>query len=523
MTAPAALAVAVARQLPLDTIYALAAKHAARAGGAGAGWVVRFGDGRTGTVVGRAGGRGAGCGGTVALDGPGRTADAETARSGRVRIRIEPERDEDRRSRVGVSVPVEVRGAVWGALVAVTVDAGPVESDVEQRLAAAAQLVGVAIENADEAARLVSQATTDPLTGLLNHRAFQERFEAEFDRASRYGRPLSLVLLDLDHFKLINDAYGHGAGNETLIEVARHLSYLARPSDLIARIGGDEFALVLPETPDEGAVLLAERCRAMLGAAPVGVAAHLTVSVGVCDLAHARTHAELVRLADDALYWAKGHGRDRVVLYRPDVVRALTHSERTDRLERAYSLLALRSLARAIDAREPTGQGHSERVSDLVRRLAIASGWTAERAERLAATALIHDVGKLGVPDRVLVKPGPLTGAEFEAVKTHAALSAQIAAEVFDEEQTTWIHQHHERADGSGYPDGLSGGEISDGARLLAVADSWDVMTTERVYRGVMSSETALRICLGSSGTQFFREACSALALVVGDAGAEAC
>jgi HD-GYP domain-containing protein (c-di-GMP phosphodiesterase class II) len=230
----------------------------------------------------------------------------------------------------------------------------------------------------------------------------------------------------------------------------------------------------------------------------------------------------MLRLADDALYWAKSQGRNNVVVYTPEIVKELSDNDRDDRLQRSHALLALRSLAHAIDAKDHDARGHSERVATLVHRLAVAAGWPTGRAATLAEAALIHDVGKIGVPDGILLKPGALTTDEYQLMKTHAALSAQIAAEALSDEQTTWIHQHHERADGAGYPDRLEGQAISDGARLLALADSWDVMTTGRIYSGVKPPAAALSECLALASSQFFPEACRALAMVVAEVETEA-
>jgi diguanylate cyclase (GGDEF)-like protein len=385
---------------------------------------------------------------------------------------------------------------------------------VEERLGIFADLAGLAIANADTSAHLLAQATSDPLTGLLNHRAFQQRVETEVQRAKRYDRPLALVLLDLDHFKSINDAYGHQAGDAALMQAATLLEKGARAGDILGRIGGDEFALLLPETLAEGACAIAQRCAAEFRAAPVGVASHLTMSAGVCDLTQAKDGKELMQLADGSLYWAKNQGRDNVVVYSPEVVSELSDSDRADRLQRSQSLTSILSLARSIDAKETPNEEHSERVAGFVRRLAEAAGWPAIPVAQLAEAARIHDVGKVCIPDEILLKHGELTPAEYELVKVHATLGAQMAREALTDEQALWIEQHHERFDGTGYPKGLAGAEISEGAGLLALADSWDVMTTARSYSPAKSEPDALAECVLLAGAQFSPNACKALASI---------
>ena len=289
----------------------------------------------------------------------------------------------------------------------------------------------------------------------------------------------------------------------------------ARSGDVLGRIGGDEFGLLLPETNAEQARSIAERWARDFRAAPVGVAADLTMSVGVCDLIHAGGSRELLRLADNALYHAKTRGRDTIVIYSPDAVPDISDTDRADRLERMQAFTAIRSLARLIDAKEPMAEHHSERVAAFVQPLAEAAGWPLGRIAELADAALIHDVGKISVPDYVLCKPAALTPAEYEMIKPHAALGAQMANDCVSDEQSLWIAQHHERFDGAGYPNGLADAQITEGAALLALADSWDVMTTERRYSPPRPEKEALADCLSLAGAQFSPAACQALAAVM--------
>jgi diguanylate cyclase (GGDEF)-like protein len=514
------LAIAVGEMRAPEVIYELVAQHAAGVAGVDSGAVVRFRVDGVGEVVGswRMGSRQTGS--LIPLDGE--AAVAIVARTGRsARANLSEAADADQASTHepptsvtlpgGVAVPIRVRRELWGSLLVVARADALIPLDLEERLGVFADLVGLAIANTDTSAHLLSLATSDPLTGLLNHRAFQERVESEVGRAQRYGRPLALVLLDLDYFKSINDAYGHQAGDAALMHAARLLEAGARAGDVLGRIGGDEFALLLPETSAEQALPIAERWAAEFRTAPVGVASHLTMSAGVCDLTHANGSRELMRLADGALYWAKSQGRDTVVVYSPDIVHEFSTSDRGDRMERMQALIAIRSLARVIDAKDTPNEDHSERVAAFVRRLAEAAGWPPVRVVQLAEAARIHDIGKICVPEDVLRKPAALSPAEYDLVKAHVALGTQMAGDALNDEQVLWIEQHHERFDGRGYPNGLAGEQISEGATLLALADSWDVMTTERSYSPPKSEQEALAECLSLAGRQFSPAACKAL------------
>jgi putative nucleotidyltransferase with HDIG domain len=237
----------------------------------------------------------------------------------------------------------------------------------------------------------------------------------------------------------------------------------------------------------------------------------VTVSAGICDTSETGDAAELIALADGALYWSKAHGRNQCWVYDRGVISELSAQQRAERLERSRALVGLRALARAIDAKDPATSEHSERVADLAAKLARVSGWAPERALLLSEAALVHDVGKIGVPDAVLRKIGPLTDAEYDEVKTHAELSARIVEDVLLPEQVEWIRTHHERPDGNGYPRGLAAHVIPEGSSLLAAADAWDVMTVSRPYSIPKSPHAALTECIELTGIQFTATAVAAL------------
>ncbi|MBJ7522324.1 MAG: diguanylate cyclase, partial [Solirubrobacteraceae bacterium] len=320
----------------------------------------------------------------------------------------------------------------------------------------------------------------------------------------------------VDHFKSINDAAGHDIGDRVLASVAERLREAARGEDTIARIGGDEFAMLLPETDGVRAFAAIERTRALIGSTPVLPGISITISAGICDLRNAQDADAMFRLADGALYWSKAHGRDAAWIYDPEVVRELSAAERAEQLRRSQALLGIRALARAIDAKDPSTRRHSERVAAIARRLAEELEWDPGRVAQLEEAALVHDVGKIGVPDAVLLKPGRLTTGERRLVGKHADLGARIVEDVLSEEQVEWIRAHHERPDGQGYPRGLSGAQISMGAAILTVADSFDVMTMSRPYSAAKPPDAAVAECEGLVGRQFLLEPVQALVALHG-------
>lgn len=406
--------------------------------------------------------------------------------------------------RGGVAAPVAVGAHRWGAVAALTVREGGLPAGAEDRIGRFAELVGLTVANADARAQLASQAATDPLTGLANHRNFHERLEDEIARAKAEDGELALVVMDLDRFKDVNDAFGHQVGDDVLAEAARRLAGEARFGELVARVGGEEFAWILPGSDGTNAWRAAERARRAIAEKqfPGGVG-FVTASAGVADLTQARDGGDLLRLADGALYWAKAHGRNVTLRYSPEVVQELSVVERAERLARSQGVTALRALARAVDAKDPSTARHAERVAAVAVRLGSQLGWGQDRLILLEEAALLHDVGKIGVPDALLFKPVRLTGDERHEVELHARLGAEIVSDVLRADQVSWVRGHHERWDGYGYPDKLAGSQIADGARILAVADAWDAMTSVRVYGAPRSMREALDEIAACSGNQF--------------------
>jgi diguanylate cyclase (GGDEF)-like protein len=511
------IATAVVDGEPVERIYELVGLEVASMIGAGAAGILRLNDDGTTTVMGswadRDGGRY--LPGIVVPVRAGSDVQQALATGRPVRVDVHPEGSPVERLGYEASIvaPIVVAGESWGVL-AVAAESANLGPDDEQRLMAFGDLLSTAIKSLDDRATLAAQASSDPLTGLANHRTLHKRLRLLAARALEHHDNVAVVVLDIDHFKQINDIGGHELGDETLIRVADCLRSLARPEDTLSRAGGDEFTWVQPGLSREQALDFVQRARALIETT-VSKPYRVTVSAGICDTAVTSDPSELIRLADGALYWSKAHGRDQCQFYDPAVVNELSAHERADRLERSHALVGLRALARAIDAKDPATQQHSERVAALVGKLARAAGWSAERALLLSEAALVHDVGKIGVPDAVLRKPGRLTPSEREQINEHAELSARIVEGVLSDEQVQWIRTHHERPDGAGYPRGLLHGEIPEGGMLLAAADALDVMTAGRSYSAQRSLSEALAECRGLVGRQFGEIAVAALAELV--------
>jgi diguanylate cyclase (GGDEF)-like protein len=253
---------------------------------------------------------------------PARTEAGYASRSDPITAMMSTVRGKD-----GVAAPITVAGKLWGALGAAYRE--PVPAGVEVRLERFASLVGLAISNADAWDRLERQASTDPLTGIANRRTFHQRLTDEVSRAERYGRHLSLALMDLDNFKAVNDAHGHAGGDRVLVLFAQLLSAHSREGELVARIGGEEFAWLMPETDEDGAHVAADRVREAIETTPFENIGRVTLSAGVCSTDRAPDAGTLMHDADRALYRAKDSGRNMTMLYTDETPDRATAARET--------------------------------------------------------------------------------------------------------------------------------------------------------------------------------------------------
>jgi diguanylate cyclase (GGDEF)-like protein/putative nucleotidyltransferase with HDIG domain len=350
------------------------------------------------------------------------------------------------------------------------------------------------------ALRAVRLALTDPLTGLGNHRHFHERLAWELEHALPSGGSLALCLVDVDDFKRINDRFGHPAGDRVLSRVATRL----RQTGEAFRVGGDEFAVLLPGYGGQEALMAAESIIDRIGALDFGHMGGITVSAGIALAPeHTRERDELLKLVDGALYWAKEYGKNRARIYRPDVVELAELKRLASAGDRAARLRAAASLAKAVDARDVYTGSHSQRVAQLSVRLAARLGLSREEVELTQLAASLHDVGKLALPEDLLRKEASLTEPEWATLRQHAQIGFRMLESLGVDPVADWVLHHHERWDGTGYPDSLAGSKIPVGARIIFVADAYDAMTSERVYRPRCSRDEALAEIIRCAGTQF--------------------
>ena len=348
-------------------------------------------------------------------------------------------------------------------------------------------------------ARLTDAVQTDPLTGLLNRRGLEEAFENEMERARRSNSPLTVLVGDLDRFKMLNDRLGHQAGDRALELLGEALSAGVRRIDRVGRMGGEEFALILPDTAEHEGYVLAERIREKVRENFAADIFPLTISFGVSSFpTHGATSSALLKAADQALYTAKEFGRDCCVIYSSetaDILRGDSHRKESTADRRLASLIGLAS---SMDTAE-----HSQMVGRYSKLIAVELGLDSELVERVQLAGVLHDIGKIGVADAIVNKPGPLEPPEWEEMKKHPAFGARMLerAELWDIAE--WVTAHHEQPDGRGYPLGLSGEGIPLEARIVAVADAYEAMTTDRVYRRSIGHTAARAELRRGAGTQF--------------------
>jgi len=371
-------------------------------------------------------------------------------------------------------------------------------------------------------ASIARLSKTDALTALANRRHFEQLLEHAFAEARRYQRPLSVLVMDIDLFKAINDTGGHKAGDDLLRIVAEIVRDCCRKSDVPARLGGDEFIILLPETGAAGAAVMAERIRKSVFARTVSLndaEINVTVSLGVadCNAGRIETPHDLVVLADRALYAAKQHGRNRVFqahdLESAQAVDGDREGVRVGKLRgklagldtqfKALFVRALQEILQALERRDPHKADHARKVRRYAVLIARRMNLTEQETKRIELAALLHDIGMLALPDSVALWNGPLNEQQIEAIQRHPLLGARILEGMeFLEQMIPAVRSHHERFDGGGYPDGQVGQAIPLAARIIAVADVFDAMTSPRSFRAARPVEEALAELRNIAGTQ---------------------
>lgn len=379
-------------------------------------------------------------------------------------------------------------------------------------------------------ARLTS--LTDALTGVGSRRLLEDKLETECARSKRYKHPFSVAILDLDNFKTINDVFGHATGDEALKKLAECMKNQKRIQDILARYGGDEFVILMPETEANDALTFMERIRAKVQQIEVQENVTMTISCGVAQSMpdFSDSSSDVIRRADLALYEAKSAGRNCAKLWNNKMSRILKAGdiefERIKKLKRRVAGLSVQAekmfiqsiwgLVQALEAKDPYAKKHSESVMHYAVGIAEMMEIPPKRLEILRRAAMIHDIGNIGIPDAILSKPGRLTPRERKIIEQHPLIAVRILEKMsFLKQEVAIVRSHHEKWNGQGYPDGLLSTSIPIGARILTVADTFDALISDRSYHNSRSIAEAIEILTDSSGYDFDFEVVNALAMWV--------
>jgi diguanylate cyclase (GGDEF)-like protein len=401
-----------------------------------------------------------------------------------------------------VYIPLLVEANAIGSLILASCQPNTYGFKQIRLLEQVALQIAAPIENIQLYTKLEQRLRIDELTGLFNRRHFEERLKDELKYHSKYEKEFSLLMLDLDSFKTYNDTYGHPSGDKLLGEIGGIIKNSSRSVGQAFRYGGDEFVVILPQTVRDDAYVIAERVREQIADEMEKKAITVTCSIGLASYpADGVTSDQLINAADTALYYAKGTGGNRVYISS----KILTEPAMEAGIDaRSRGLSAAYALASAVEARDPYTYGHSRKVNAYSVALAEAIGLSPDKVTRISTAALLHDIGKIGISDKVLNKKGPLSKEDWRAIKSHTRLGASIVGNVPGLVSCLpAILYHHEMWDGNGYPERLKGENIPLEARILAIADIFASMTSPRSYRDALSDEQALEEIRRGAGTQF--------------------
>jgi diguanylate cyclase (GGDEF)-like protein/putative nucleotidyltransferase with HDIG domain len=344
---------------------------------------------------------------------------------------------------------------------------------------------------------LKTRSLRDPVSGLPTLQAFGRNLDGEIERARRHGRKLSIAVLDIDGFRAVNTTHGAEIGDRLLAAVGRALSEHSRASDLVTRSGPDEFVVILPETDSAAALKAFERLLLELEALKVGGVECVSASVGIAEYSRGMTADELMTAAARRMHTARAAGGGRAEANGgPD--------ESAENAGQSSHSDAVVGLAEALTERDRYTGEHSEEVLDLVEQVARGLALDEQEVQRIRYAALLHDIGKVAIPDEILNKPAKLTDEEFEVMKTHTVVGERILRAIPGLGGVARIvRSEHERYDGKGYPDGLTGDEIPIGARIILACDAYHAMVSDRPYRKAMDHAEAIRELGKHAGTQF--------------------
>jgi diguanylate cyclase (GGDEF)-like protein len=381
----------------------------------------------------------------------------------------------------------------------------------EARLARAINVIATSMAATTDA------ATVDKLTGVSNRQTLLASLFSEVDRANRYGRPLSVAFVDIDHFKNVNDTYGHSVGDVVLRGVAQTLKANLRATDMVGRYGGEEFMLLLTETDVEEGAVLAEKLRILVARQSFNVEGNptlsVTISIGIAGgMGKALQTDTLARDADAAMYSAKSLGRNQTYIFAepnedarvPRAPISAAGRARAVEIGRVAREAATASLASVISPRAHYAGQPSALIASIVVAMAASLDLPDAEVDRIRVAALLHDVGKVAVPQEILDKPAALTSTEWRSVVQHPRIGQVILEQAAAlKDAVPIILHHHERYSGHGYPFGLRGNDIPLGARIVAIADAYDAMIHDRPYKRAMSHEMAIRELRRHAGTQF--------------------
>jgi len=460
-----------------------------------------------------------------------------------------------------VALPIIFAEQLHGVLFIESSEAAEFSDEESLLFHTLADLIAGALHNALTFQRAQEQAITDGLTSVKTHRFFMEALSAEWKRSTRAGRAFSLVIMDLDRFKFVNDFYGHLEGDLVLKRVGHILETNCRRSDVVARYGGDEFVILMPETAIEQARQLALKLRGWVSTDALLREKNISASFGIaCFPLHGSSPQELIQVADASMYLSKHQGGNAVSTadhfdpneakkWKRDVLEAYLgvtlkrlFSTGPEAFEEIYQRLkqfteslspeeagaalsdssgpaalpqavldTVTSLAAAIDAKDHYTQGHSQKVSAYAALVAEALNMSAHEVEEIRLAGILHDIGKVAIPASILNKNGPLNPEEWETMKSHVQFGAKILEPLTPLNRVrAMVRHHHEFFDGSGYPDALKGENIPLGARIVAVADAYDTITSDRTYKKARNAHEALAELERCADAQFDAQIVSA-------------